>query len=115
MRPKDVPDEMVVAATMALTEHGLEFYQVEPLIRGITGRVPPHGLRAAIAAVYPLIRDAVIEECAKLADWHATGHAMSMHAYGSADKDGGRGRQEGHVHAGEAIASAIRALKDTTP
>ena len=62
--------------------------------------------RAAICAVSPLL----IEQCAEVARRHAEEHARSLGAYGAADVDSGRGRQEGHIDAGNTIAQIIRAL-----
>lgn len=62
--------------------------------------------RAAIRALLPLI----IEQCAEVARHHADAHARSLGAYGAADVDHGRGRQEGHIDAGNAIAQGILAL-----
>ena len=62
--------------------------------------------RAAIRAVVPLL----IEQCAEVARRHAEEHAMSLGAYGAADVDSGRGRQEGHIDAGRTIAEGICAL-----
>ena len=62
--------------------------------------------RAAIRALAPLI----IERCAEVAKRHAEEHARSLGAYGAADVDSGRGRQEGHIDAGNTIAQIIRAL-----
>jgi len=61
---------------------------------------------AAIRALFPLI----IERCADVARCHADEHARSLGAYGAADVDSGRGRQEGHIDAGNAIAQSIIAL-----
>lgn len=61
---------------------------------------------AAIRALAPLI----IEQCAEVARHHADAHARSLGAYGAADVDSGRGRQEGHIDAGNAIAQGILAL-----
>lgn len=48
------------------------------------------------------------ERCAKAAEMYAEAFIEGMVHYGAADKDAGRGRQEGHIDAGQAIASAIR-------
>lgn len=61
---------------------------------------------AAINALFPLI----IERCAEVAKRHAEEHVRSLGAYGAADVDSGRGRQEGHIDAGNTIAQIIRAL-----
>lgn len=45
---------------------------------------------------------------AKIADDYAEGYRGGLYHYGAADKDSGRGRQEGHINAGEFIAAAIR-------
>ena len=62
--------------------------------------------RAAIRALAPLI----VEQCAEVARRHADEHARSLGAYGAVDVDHGRGRQEGHIDAGNAIAQGILAL-----
>ena len=61
---------------------------------------------AVIRAAAPLI----IEQCADIAANHSAQHTRSMGAYGVADVDSGRGRQEGHVNAGMTIAAEIRAM-----
>ena len=64
------------------------------------------GARAAFCAVSPLLSG----QCAEVARRHAEEHARSLGAYGAADVDSGRGRQEGHIDAGNTIAQIIRAM-----
>ena len=71
---------------------------------------PPDGIGYAKVFTESIARAimAETERCAKIADAHADGHEKAIGAYGAADKDAGRGRQEGHIDAGRAIAAAIR-------
>lgn len=48
------------------------------------------------------------ERCENLARRYSEGYAKALGMYGSADKDSGRGRQEGHINAGREIADLIR-------
>lgn len=57
-----------------------------------------------------LVESLVVERCAEEASRYAAAHARALGDYGAVDKDAGRGRQEGHINAGEAITLAIRAL-----
>lgn len=67
-------------------------------------------LPAAIAAVYPLIRDAVIEECARVAD------AQGWDRFGGDDDDGNGAdysdHQQGWCNGADTVAQQIRALED---
>ena len=49
------------------------------------------------------------ERCARIARAYASEHEAGLCHYGAADKDEGRGRQEGHIKAGHDIAAAIMA------
>lgn len=65
--------------------------------------------------VAPVIARAIMAErhrCATIASRYADGYEAGLPCYGAADKDSGRGRQEGHIKAGRDIAEAISAGKD---
>lgn len=47
------------------------------------------------------------QRCATIASRYADGYEAGLPHYGHADKDSGRGRQEGHIKAGRDIAEAI--------
>lgn len=47
------------------------------------------------------------QRCATIASRYADGYEAGLPHYGAADKDSGRGRQEGHIKAGRDIAEAI--------
>jgi hypothetical protein len=55
------------------------------------------------------------ERCAKVARDYAASCEAALCHYGSADKDAGRGRQEGHINAGNEIAEAILAPLPSPP
>jgi len=60
--------------------------------------------------VAPVIARAIMaerERCAAIASRYADGYEAGLPHYGAADKDSGRGRQEGHIKAGRDIAEAI--------
>lgn len=52
------------------------------------------------------------ERCAAIASIYADGYEAALPHYGAADKDSGRGRQEGHIKAGRDIAKAIMAGRE---
>lgn len=54
------------------------------------------------------IIDEIQRRDASLADEYADSYEKGLCHYGAADKDHGRGRQEGHIKAGRDIAAAIR-------
>ncbi|WP_313026906.1 hypothetical protein [Brucella sp.] len=58
----------------------------------------------------PSPRAQALEEAAKLCEKYAQSYQSGLCHYGSIDKDAGRGRQEGHINAGNELAAAIRAL-----
>lgn len=52
------------------------------------------------------------ERCAAIASIYADSYEVAIPHYGAADKDSGRGRQEGHIKAGRDIAKAIMAGRE---
>lgn len=56
------------------------------------------------------VRGQAFEEAANICAEYAKSFQEGLCHYGDADKDGGRGRQEGHIDAGNELASAISAL-----
>lgn len=65
----------------------------------------------ARAKMYAMMEER--ERCAKLARDYAVQYEAGLCHYGAADKDSGRGRQEGHIMAGHDIAAAI--MNEPTP
>lgn len=66
-----------------------------------------HDHHAAVRAICNAIL-AERNRCASIANLYAKKCQGALCHYGSADKDEGRGRQEGSIKAGEEIAAAIR-------
>ena len=103
-------EAMVEAVARALCLAGDDHPDVECINYSMKGRLRWEIYRedaiAAIRALAPLI----VEQCAEVARRHADEHARSLGAYGAVDVDHGRGRQEGHIDAGNAIAQGILAL-----
>lgn len=57
-----------------------------------------------------IIAKAILAErdrCVAIARQYSVGFEKALGLYGSADKDAGRGRQEGHINAGREIAGLI--------
>lgn len=93
MKNDDVPEDVMKAADSVCAEIGIAsfYYTLNPIARAIM---------------------AERQRCATIASRYADGYEAGLPCYGAADKDSGRGRQEGHIKAGRDIAEAISAGKD---
>lgn len=99
--PDDIGKDAEKYATMVAT--------VFPLPSDSDQAIASHGHSKQIVA--DLIAKAIHAErqrCEDLARRYSVGYEKALGMYGSADKDSGRGRQEGHINAGREIADLIR-------
>jgi hypothetical protein len=110
-----ITDEMVEVACVAAADTIAKGYHARR--DGPSKRCAEREMRAALTAALPMIRDAVLEEAAKVADARATRADDKFNGVVKRARRGERNLElaaaaaAGMNHYAEAIAAAIRALK----
>lgn len=105
--PSDVPDDVVATFLSVAARHALE--------HRLRSSIHTDTLRAAIAAVEPLIRAAEREECAKWHDKQAAGEdALAEHALGADHDAWMHHRHTAATHRASAAAIRARGSEDNS-